>query len=228
MTFYKRWGRAIELKESYDEYIISFLKREKESCEPFLEGTSERIEDAIHVLMKIDLEEFVFAIDRIDLSYDLRAADFPQFSKFEDGIIRVPELISFYQDGLKFREIGYQLRKPKTELAQIKYGENHAKLAAMFSLVSISSSMVRNTTLGNYLVGASYDEMKPLLQRLLIRENVIKKLLCGARNGIVNYEEIATCMAPSTAIRRKSNLKILADFLLERSELEKYKRNINW
>lgn len=231
MTFYNRWKYALETNMDYTDYVISFLNKDNESDEVFQDGSLEELHEALDVISKVSFKEFFSAFNGINLEYELRASDVPQFSNMEHGLIRVPELLAFTTEGLSYYDIGYQIVKATKEGACIKYGENHAKLASLFSLVKISNTrpaIVTNTSLGSLLTSVPYEEKKDLFRKLLMRDRFMKKLLYEALNGFVYYEDIVSFISPSTALRRRPNVKRLTEFILSHTEYEIYYRNISW
>ncbi len=231
MAFYRDLKEAIEKKENELVWICQFLNKENGSDEVFIDGNMEEVKDAIEVILSIPLHKFFDAYEYIDLNYEIDPADVPQFSNLEHGLVRVPELLEFAEDGLTYYEIGYQIMKAVKVGACVKYGENHSKLAEIFSLVNISNTrpaVVTTTPLGSYLVGVTYDEKTDLLRRLLMRDRFMKKILNEAKDGFVEYTDVVSCLSPSTALRRRSNVKRLTEFVLVHTEYESYFRNISW
>ena len=65
-------------------------------------------------------------------------SEISQFSDFEKGVITVPKVLEFYPNGIDFAKLGEKLIGANEEEANRKYGENHASLAALMSLATIS------------------------------------------------------------------------------------------
>ena len=228
MSFYNEWLNCQNTKKE-EEFISDFLNKVSCSNTPFYSGNSAEVDAAISVICSVPIEEYIRLIDRMDLSAEVVSADIPQYSNFSAAVVRLPEILEFYPKGLGFEEIGYQLKKSPTEGAGTKYGENHAKLAAMMDLVSISErpSKVEITSLGHFLVTVSLQEKKDLLVRLLLREHIVKKLICSSKYNC-SYREIVRGLADSTAERRRSNVKSILEYVLsDTSECERLDR-IDW
>lgn len=224
MRFFSEWKEQLD----NDDFVVAFLSKSKDSMDELEKGSLSEIMIAYDVLQGIPLEHFIDILARFDFSRDAKPAEIPQFSNFEDGAIRLPEILEFEEDGLTFLEAGYKLVKAKTEGACVKYGENHSKLAMMMSLIYKNLSKVYNTALGTYMVTLHSEEKMDILKKLLLREYFIQKIICAAIVDIVNYRKIAVSLSDSTALRRRSNVKFLVEFILNGSEYENAKNNIQW
>lgn len=229
MSFYEEW---LKNKNTDEEalYLEYFLRVVPESIAVFHDGNEPDLETAISIINSVSVEKYIEVIDTIECNKNIECSEVPQFSSFNDGIYRIPELLEFEPEGMTFEKIGYQLAKPLTEIAGVKYGENHAKLAASMDLVEIRKrpSNVISTSLGRYLVKFMPEEKKELLKRLILRSHLIQIIIKESSTGIISYRQTVNTLSMTTAVRRRSNVRALLDFVLIGSREEKRLCNIDW
>lgn len=229
MPFYEEWieNKNTETEKRFIEY---FLKLVPESTEVFHKGDDAEIGTAISVINSVSIERYVEVIDTMTYDVQIEAAQVPQFSDFGDAIYRVPELLEFAPKGTSFEKLGYQLVKSPTEVAGIKYGENHSKLASTMELVEITKrpSNVMSTALGKYLVRFMPDEKRDLLRRLALRQYMAQKIIHDAGGGIISYREEVNRLSVTTAVRRRNNVRVYLEFILKDTQCEKRLSNIEW
>lgn len=229
MCFYEEWIRN-KNTEAEKRYIEYFLKLVPESTEVLHKGSDAELGTALSVINSVSIERYVEVIDSMEYPKEISAAQIPQFSDFNAGVYRVPELLEFETEGMSFEKLGYQLVKSSTEGAGIKYGENHAKLASTMELVEIAKrpSNVMSTVLGQYLVKFAPDEKRELLRRLAIRQYMAQKMIHDSAEGILNYRDSVGCLSMTTAVRRKNNVRAYLEFILKDTTCEKRLSNIDW
>ena len=228
MDFYEKWE---ESGINDTTYINLFLDKENESIEPLISGKENELTRVFNILSSIELTTLLNSIKQRDYSIAVSPAGVPQFSDFFDGMVRVNELLEFAEDGLSFYDLGYQIVKANTEGACVKYGENHSKLAKMADLVKIerhSNCLVSSTAWGRYLSYMDFSEKSDVLKKLILREYIVQKIIYESFSGKVIYTYVVSCLAASTATRRRSNVKYLVEFVLKDSENEGLLKNIIW
>lgn len=229
MFFYEEWieNKNTEAEKRFIEY---FLKLIPESIEVFHKGNDAELGTAISVINSVSIERYVEVIDNMNYDIQIEAAQVPQFSDFGDGIYRVPELLEFAPEGMTFEKLGYQLVKSPTEVAGIKYGENHSKLASMMELVEITKrpSNVMSTALGKFLIRFMPDEKKEVLRRLALRQYMAQKIIHDTGKGIISYREAVNRLSVATAVRRRNNVRVYLEFILKDTPCEKRLSNIDW
>ena len=146
MDFFARW------EKQNNDNVWEFLNQIDEVENALVSGNSEEMQKAYTLLSYTPLETIITMIKEMDFDQcALSAADVPCFSTMLNGMVRLPELLEFYPEGMSFREIGYQMKKPDSDFACIKYGENHSKLAAKMALVTITDTrpaVIKATAMG--------------------------------------------------------------------------------
>lgn len=232
MDFYSIWEGVRSLQMDDSEFLKCFLLCSEASLTPLKSGSRDEVENAAKFLGNIPYSEFLQAIKALEPDDDLIPAEVPCFSTFNNGVVRLNELLEFAPNGLTYADIGYQITNAPNQLAQIKYGENHAKLAAMMSLVAIDSHHrpinVTSTSLGRYLTRYTLDGKAPLLRRLIIRDHCVRKIIYSALHGGANYRSIVINLKDSTAYRRRTSVKCAVDFALDTPEALELGAKINW
>ncbi len=231
MNFYSTWSNTRELKIDDYAFMNSFLMFSPISNDFFLDADIQDIEFAVNLLKEIPIENFIIGISKLNLDYKLDPTDIPCFSTFLNAANRVNELLEFAEEGLTFSELGLRLINASSLSARIKYGENHSKFAEMMSLVSISSnhpSVVRPTSLGQYLVGFSMDSKADILKKLLLRNKCIQLLIKGTFEGNADYRSTVSILSDSTAYRRRTNVKHAVEFALDYPNTNSILKQINW
>ena len=229
MSFYDDW--ITKKNTEYEKkYIEMFLSSDDMSKNVFLTGTEAELGAAISVITSVPIQKYIEVIDQLTMDDTVKSDQVPQFSGFCNALYRLPEILEFAPDGLSFSEIGYQLAKSPNDAASTKYGENHSKLAEMLDIVEICNrpSNVKSTNLGKYLIKFTPDEKKDLVKRLLLRQYIVKKMLNAAGKGRCNYKDIVSELSKSTALRRRSNVNKLLDYVVEGTDLSERLKVINW
>jgi hypothetical protein len=229
MTFYDKWIQS-KNTEQEKEYIRQFLEMSPESIKVLREGNEAELGAAISVITSVPMEKYFDIVDILEYKTEVNTSQVPQFSFFDAAAFRLPEILEFAPEGLSYKEIGYQLAKSPTAIAGTKYGENHSKLASMMELVEINCrpSNVVSTALGRYLIAFMKDEKKELLRRLILRQYIIRKLIHDTSIEPIQYKDVVIKLSEATAIRRRNNVRLLLELVLQGSEEEKRLGLIDW
>ena len=225
MGFYSEWLKSIDTQNE-SKYINSFLFSTPQSLEPLLNGNVDELLCACKVLINTPIEEF---IKRIDEENYFSAENIVQFSNFDHAISSVTNILEIEDRDLTFTELGRLIMHSKLEGACKKYGENHSKLAAEFSLVTLyknKSYYVRLTPFGQFMNSLDKEEKIEIIKRLALRNCFVKELVFMAKKQVVLYSDLAmSVLSESTMVRRKSNVKYLVSLILENNEIL---NNIVW
>lgn len=231
MSFFVDWNSDKENCKSTEDYENKFIRSSLCSIESLLNGNEEELAAAYAVLQNTALSTFLMKVKSLNNLRGLQAADVPCFSSLENGASRLNELLLFSPDGLTFSEIGYQLMNSVSDVARKKYGENHSKLAATMSLVTLSTYrpiVVKPTAWGNFLTRYTFSEKKDVLRKLLLRDICVQHILSHAFLGPVRYRDVVSFLSDSTKTRRGTNVRALVNFILEDTEYEIVLSNIDW
>lgn len=225
MSFYSDWENNLNTDQE-ENYIIDFLNFSSNSLEIFLSGTKDEIFTACKILINTPISKFIATINN-ECNYT--SENILQFSNFDHAVSNVCTCCEIYREGLTFNEIGKMIMHSKLEGACKKYGENHSKLAAELSFVTLTkngSFYVKNTALGSFTISLTKECKYELIKRLALRNKFIKNIICKAKNGIIYYSSLASkVLSESTVNRSKSNVKFLTMLILENEHI---KNNIIW
>ena len=229
--YYENWYEKRNSGTDDSDCLISFIRGTSESMQPFFEGADTELAIAFSVLKQVPIEEFLAVVQNEEIARELIPADVPCFSTLENGASRLNELLEFEPDGLTFADAGYQLMNSVKPGARVKYGENHSKLAAMMSLVTISSNrpaIVRATRWGTYLTRYDWRAKEEVLRKLLLRDLCVKTIVKSALISPTTYRDAIKALSTSTAIRRRTNVRCLIEFVLSGTDREEVLSRIDW
>lgn len=229
MSFYDDWEKAIKTNDTAEDYVIRYLDFCPESVSVFEEGEKADVLTAIKLLLSIPISSF---IDGITHPYEFSTKEVFQYSKLDDATDTLCNILEYEEFSLSYEEAGQRLVHAPNQYANIKYGENHSKTAALLSLVVIRQTserkckMVRISSLGSVMTLLSKDEKEEVLRRLAIRNPFMKTLIYQAKCGEASYvEEVSKVISGQTIVRRKHNNEIVLNMILKDNPL---KDRIRW
>lgn len=229
--FYENWYEKRKNGTDDSDFLISFIRSADESMQPLFDGSDTELATVFSVLKQVPIEAFLSVVQQEEIERELTPADVPCFSTLENGASRLNELLEFEPDGLTFADAGYQLMNSVKPGARVKYGENHSKLAAMMTLVTISSNrpaIVRATRWGTYLTRYDWRSKEEVLRKLLLRDLCVKTIVKDALIGSTTYRNAVRVLSTSTAIRRRTNVRCLIEFVLSGTDREEVLSRIDW
>lgn len=227
MSFYSEWAVLRDNGLDDSKYITMFLNEEKSSLEVLNHGKENDVMFACELLLSIPVERF---IELIREDYEFASKDVFQYSQLYDAVIKLPNILYYEFEQLNFLQAGKRLIGAKKDLACVKYGENHSKLAATFSLVLLEKvnkvTQVRLSSLGKYTIDMNVNQKDELVRRLALRNKFVKSLIFHAMSGNVVYTDLASnVLSGQTIIRRKHNVEVIANLILGDNRLS---QNIRW
>ena len=230
--FYSAWKETRDSQADDLQFVQAFLKSEPETFS-FLrpDYCQEQFVGLLNLLQNIPTEFFIEFIGKQNTTYKYDTFNIPQFSDFEKGAVIVPRILEFYPQGIDFAELGEKLIASKENEANRKYGENHASLAALMSLATISKKqrkLVFPTSLGHFLIDYRMEEKSALLKAMLLRSPFIQEMIRITLNECGNYGSLVRGLAVSTAKRRRQSVRRLIELLLEKTEVEAKLQCIDW
>ena len=227
--FYQKWTQAKMSDADCSPFILSFLESSTESTDTFLLGGVGEHVDAIKLLLSVSIDEL---LDSIKCDSTFSSKDVFQYSKLEDAVISLCNILEYEEKALTFFEAGRRLTQSDKEFACIKYGENHIKTAEAFSLVKLEKPACKGaryatiTALGSVFTRLSNEEKYELVRRLALRNQFVKSLIFNAKNHEVTYQEIVSrVLSGQTIIRRKHNVEIIVKLILREHPIT---NNIRW
>lgn len=176
-------------------------------------------------LLSIPMSDFIdYLIKHYDVSY-LEARDVLQFSSFIDCTSGICNALKNAGDkGFSFIEIGRLLENDgikRKDGAYLKYGENHSKTANELGLLNCVGKKYFLSCIGFVLCDLPDKICESLLNRLLLRNKLIKRLIYKTVTfGSDSYSKEVEFLSQSTRLRRKSNVKQLMLILCKSNEYD--------
>ena len=175
-------------------------------------------------IIEISLIKFVDYIN-VNINYDIiESKDVFQFSNINNATFRLSEILTYQGNpGLSYLDIGKLLLndgKTRTDVAYIKYGENHAKTSSSLGLSYEMSHITFVSCIGMISDKLSIEEKERLLVRLILRNKLIWKIYSAAQLGNVKARELFYMLSESTYTRRRSNLSTIFKILSNCSEYD--------
>lgn len=205
--------------------IKNILNRDDSFIKVLEYGTESEIIELINKLSNIEIDEFI-----VNCQSNLKlfkSSEVIMFSNYNEVFNLVKILI--FNKNLSFKEIGNKLTGSKSDIACLKYGENHSKLAAEMHLVKIDHSVrpyrVNITNFGELVARNKIDKIQKVLLIILLGNRVIQSMISDLLEKDIFYKEYVSNLSYSTQIRRRSNIKYIVDRIIEISSI---KNSVEW
>ena len=228
MDIFKEWKCARENNEDDHFYKQMFIKKAPEIEYVFLRGNTEEIENARQLINDVSAEELIETILENNESTELSYSDIPCFSNFYKGTFRTNEILEFKPEGISIKELGYQLIRAQKDGANIKYGENHSKLAQVAFIGELSHGYLKQTTWGYFLNRCLEEEKFSLTKKVLLTDPCIQAMIKTTCKDDVKYSDVVCFLSKSTAYRRRTNVRFLVKLVLQETKYEWMFDKINW
>lgn len=179
------------LLDSPKDLISAFYNNEL-----YLESTSYMPEDNFHMLITglfnclIEMP-CIRVLNLLKENFEpeiITKANIPQFSNFDNCYSGVTTgILESGLDYVNYSKISYLLRvSPRKEDADKKYGENHAKIAAMFGFVDMEHGKgIRLTDFGRVHLSLNNVERDNLKSKLCLRIPLIKNYFCEDESELI-------------------------------------------
>ncbi len=192
----------------------------------FITGEIFDTDELVKELLLVDNKEICDCVLNIE-HIIIEKKTIPQYSSYANGTFDMLKYLRMSGDyGPTFAEIGeHFLERGHKSTAYIKYGENHAKLAALLGVVEIrknGKNHVFLTDLGKTVEKLELSKQKECFIKLSARIPIVQEAI---KQGISSANELEVYLkkylSPITAIRRRRNTWVLIDNLrgAERDEL---------
>ena len=135
-----------------------------------------------------------------------------QFSKLDDCLLGFCEATNNMRRPLTFEEIGERLQDDgvyRNSVANIKYGENHSKMALQFGLAQCRYNYWYISALGKVFSQLPKEKQDALMIRTLLRNKLYALIFTRLQNHDVSIENILrnVNLSDSTRTRRLSSVK---------------------
>jgi len=183
------------------------------------EFPTEKVLEYVRSIIEIDIRSYFNWLDDNFSMTMIDVQDAVQYSSFEDVVYNVSKKIIIAGDsGLSYLQIGKILQddgKVRKDGAYTKYGENHAKTASYLGYLFPLKKTYYVSAIGYIIDELGLKDQSKLYARLFVRTNLFKTVYYLAKSGEVNLRNIFDMLSEKTYIRRRSNIKMLFQKLVE-------------
>lgn len=167
----------------------------------------------LEILDKYTCTEIINIITNNYQAFQIKASDIPQFSDLDDCIFKVPYiLLNSGLDCISYEKMGYYLRnKPRSIVADRKYGENHIKTTEQLGLCSIRiNHMACSTAFTKAFYHLEKEKQKRLVPKLCLYIPIIQNyFIQGCSTELI--EKSLSILSESTITRRRPNINTLIE-----------------
>jgi len=223
--------KEILVNADFQRTLIRMFYRHEFSftcLEPYLKLCAPSPREAAQIIFKIlknySVSELILILKESFEPFPIEAKDIPQFSSFDDCYIRVPsDLLNSGYESVNFDKMGYFLREePRKIGADKKYGENHAKTAALMGLCEIKRKVgITTTPLGIVFDSLSKEEKEDLKPKLCLYIPLMQNYFVQGCDDRIIKDSMAI-LSLSTQKRRASNVKCLINIVKDSIDNELY------
>ncbi|MBQ0143133.1 MAG: hypothetical protein KBT06_10150 [Prevotellaceae bacterium] len=171
----------------------------------------------LRLLLKTKCRDIIGIIKQDFDSFKINKSDICQFSSFDDCYYRVIDLIIRSGiEGVSWERMGFMLRsKPRTTVADTKYGENHGKTAVMMGLCRMDNKHKFITTaFGDSFNKLSKSDKVNLKAKICLYIPIIQNYFAND-NGDSLMDEYFKSLSESTQKRRRPNINYLIQLVKE-------------
>lgn len=217
MSFYLEWAKTRLNRLDDTSFKKSFLELNQESLSDLESGDENVMPYIVELLLSIPISEF---LDVITEDTEFASKDVFQYSDLNDALRTVCNILYYEMESMTFFEAGKRMTKSPNEYACVKYGENHLKMAQMFSLVCFDKTQkpmkALITSFGRYSIELDQESLMEMIKRLALRNPFVRSLIYNAKLSRVEYKlHVAKALSGQTIIRRKHNVEIIIKKILE-------------
>lgn len=180
---------------------------------------TERLLQYVKRINDIEIKSYLAWLDDNFSTTIIEVEDAVQYSNFDDVVSSISKkMIDAGDEGLSHLQIGKLLQDDgivRKDGAYTKYGENHAKTATYLGYLFSLKKSYYVSSLGYIIEALDAEEQNKLYARLFIRTNLFKTIYYLSKSGEVHLREVFDMLSEKTYIRRRSNIKMLFQKLME-------------
>lgn len=228
----KNWERSFLGEIPFNTVINNYFQKEMDlECLSYPEIACVRYTKEILAdwfcgrLLETSLNDIFYAVINSPNEEEVLPNNIPQFSEISDAYLNTPNILDSSGINMTFDELGTYLDngKEKNQIARRKYGENHAKLAALLDLAVITAPnsifQISISVLGKAFNKRNQDEKKKLAARLFFRIPIIQKMIREAVSSEVYIEDELIGLSIQTRKRRKPNIVSIVKFIYDETDV---------
>jgi hypothetical protein len=172
-------------------------------------------------IIEIDITEYLNWLDNHTF-FTIEAKDMPQLSDFNDAFYNVVyQMLDAGDNGFRYVEIGELLQNDgihRNDMANRKYGENHAKAAEYLGYLFSIKYHYYVSCIGYVLIYLTEEEKNKLYSRLLIRTNLFRAIYNLSKSGSFSLRMMFDILSDKTYIRRLTSTKVILNKLEKSNE----------
>lgn len=170
----------------------------------------------LYALHKISINDILSELALNHEDWDFKAGEIPQYSSLKDCFRGVDCLVNSGLQNVPYVQMGFFLRtQPRKRGADTKYGENHAKIAAMMGLCCLDKAIQPNAF--SYAYESLDVNVKTAIQpKLCLGIKLIRGFFLNGESLQFITDSIA-CLSESTRKRRLPNILYLIKTVKESS-----------
>lgn len=205
------------------------ISREITFSEPF---SSDMCRSIFSELKKMSIQELLQIIDCHHYGLIADVKYIPQFGKIST-VIKVPDYFAKHSHiCADYAQLGFYLKQDvhASLEANIKFGENHGKTAALLGIINCNKSRFEPSVFTSFFSNLTPEDKEQIIFKLLFRIPIIQILLNQAKDHPFNGYSPMNHLSKSTRQRRAANIKAILNHLKSFNDDDLIRRinNIYW
>ena len=185
---------------------------------------TEEVENYVHQILSIPIDILIKHDIETETIDAITAGDIFQFSSLKAGTNQICCALSDAGNpGVTFIQAGKLLLgddKQRSDVAYVKYGENHLKMAEALGLLFELTHTYFVSCIGMIYSHLNDADRQKLTVRLFLRNKLIARLIKASSNASVDARQFLYMLSDTTYIRRKSSLKCILKYLQDSPEYD--------
>lgn len=237
MNYIELWRESLLQDINCNEFVNMFLSKDYRIFESIYSGSDKDISILVDIFKHYTEDDIINVLINAgkENSREYFVEDIVQFSSFVKATEDIPKILQEEVNGITYVELGGKLHWSEKEGARRKYGENQAKLAALFGLVRIDkksnsiTKIVTKTSLGNYYYTHNNDIRFSILRKMIFTNPLIQQLIIDSYSKDVRlYDYLTSFITDKTYERRKGNVKAMFQVAIMNTKYEYLKDRVDW
>lgn len=173
------------------------------------------LKSVISVLASWSTNEIINLLSQSYQHKAVASGDVPQFSDFSEAAYTTPRRLDDHgQKDVSYVEMGKLLapHTKKEDGAHMKYGENHAKTAALLGLTTVIDGKINLSDFGRFFLTLNQYLQAALIPSLCLQVPILYNYFCQKEKWeSIEDDMTAAALSDSTKGRRRSNIRAMID-----------------
>ena len=206
----------------HHEFFPSCLNPSLKLCAPTPLEVSNLL---LELIYSYNISEIIAILKCNFNPYIIEAKDIPQFSNFDDCFYNVVQnIIRSGYSSVNYDQMGFFLRNaPRNIVADRKYGENHAKTAALMGLCVIKRGVgISVTPIGEAFSQLSREKQNNLKAKLCLYIPLMQNVFAQEYTQEIIDSSLGV-LSPTTRKRRHPNIKYIQMLIQDSIDNELYR-----